>query len=61
MLGTGADSVSVLDAVSSTVRDAIDGVAGDKIMFLINIIHCSGTKCITECLTPRNLIGTTVC
>lgn len=35
MLGSGADSISVLDAVSSTVRDAIDGVAGGKMKFLL--------------------------
>lgn len=40
MLGSGADSVSALDAVSSTVRDAIDGVAGEKNNVFINIIHC---------------------
>lgn len=33
MLGSGADSISVLDAVSSTVRDGIDGVAGEKLCF----------------------------
>lgn len=26
----GADSISVLDAVSSSVRDAIDGVSGEN-------------------------------
>lgn len=38
MLGSGADSISVLDEVSSTVRDGIDGVAGENTVF-INIIH----------------------